>query len=89
MFNNELTRQLTSSYFGKKRETGIQNVYGCFFSEGIETGALFVVIYFEVGSYKVHIYSRSVPYHNHRSTQPQFREIESRSALLICDHGRE
>ena len=45
MFNNELTRQLTSSYFGKKRETGIQNVYGCFFSEGIETGALFVVIY--------------------------------------------
>ena len=36
--------------------------------------------FFEVGSYKVHIYSRSVPYHNHRSAQPEFGEAESRSS---------
>ena len=34
----------------------------------------------EVGSYKVHIYSRSVPYRNCRSAQPQFGEAESRSS---------
>ena len=28
--------------------------------------------FFEVGSYKVHIYSQSVPYCNCRSPQPQF-----------------
>ena len=37
-------------------------------------------MFFEVGSYKVHIYSRSVPYCNHRSAQPQFGEVESRSS---------
>ena len=37
-------------------------------------------MFFEVGSYKVHIYSRSVPYRNHRSAQPQFGEVESRSS---------
>ena len=36
-------------------------------------------MFFEVGSYKVHIYSRSVPYRNHRSVQPQFG-AESRSS---------
>ena len=35
-------------------------------------------MFFEVGSYKVHIYSWSVPYHDHRSAWPQFREVESR-----------
>ena len=37
-------------------------------------------VFFEVGSYKVHIYSRSVPYCNHWSAQPQFGEAESRSS---------
>ena len=37
-------------------------------------------MFFEVGSYKVHIYSRCVPYHNHRSAQPQFGEAERRSS---------
>ena len=32
--------------------------------------------FFEVGSYKVHIYSQSVLYCNHRSAQPQFGEVE-------------
>ena len=47
-------------------------------------------MFFEVGSYKVHIYGRSVPYRNHRSAQPQFGEVESRSspdavcAVLYC-----
>ena len=35
-----------------------------------------IVQVFEVGSYKVHIYSQSVPYHNHWSAHPQFREAE-------------
>ena len=39
------------------------------------------VCFFEVGSYKVHIYYyRSVPYRNHRSAQPQFGEVESCSS---------
>ena len=33
-----------------------------------------------MGSYKVHIYSWSVPYHNHWSAQPQFGEVESCSS---------
>ena len=33
-----------------------------------------------MGSYKVHIYSRSVSYRNHQSVQPQFGEVESRSS---------
>ena len=37
-------------------------------------------VFFEVGSYKVHIYSQSVPYRNHRSAQPQFEEVESCSS---------
>ena len=37
-------------------------------------------VFFEVGSYKVHIYSRSVLYRNHRSVQPQFGEVERRSS---------
>ena len=37
-------------------------------------------MFFEVGSYKVHIYSQSVLYRNHRSAQPQFGEAESRSS---------
>ena len=37
-------------------------------------------VFFEVGSYKAHIYSRSVPYHDCRSVQPQFGEVESRSS---------
>ena len=39
-----------------------------------------IVRVFEVGSYKVHIYSRSVSYRNHRSAQPQFGEVESCSS---------
>ena len=38
-------------------------------------------MFFEAGSYKVHIYSWSVPHHNHGSAQPQFGEAERRSAL--------
>ena len=34
-------------------------------------------MFFEVGSYKVRIYSQSVPY---RSVQPQFGEVESCSS---------
>ena len=34
-------------------------------------------MFFEVGSYKVHIYSQSVSYRNHQSVQPQFGEVES------------
>ena len=37
-------------------------------------------VFFEVGSYKVHIYSRCLPYRNHWSAQPQFGEVESRSS---------
>ena len=37
-------------------------------------------MFFEVGSYRVHIYSLSVPYRNHWSVQPQFGEAESRSS---------
>ena len=37
-------------------------------------------MFFEVGLYKVHIYSRSVPCRNHRSAQPQFGEAESHSS---------
>ena len=37
-------------------------------------------VFFEVGSYKKHIYSRSVPYRNHRSALLQFEEVESRSS---------
>ena len=33
-----------------------------------------------MGSYKVHTCIRSVPYHNHRSAQRQFGEVESRSS---------
>ena len=33
-----------------------------------------------MGSYEVHIYSQSVSYRNHRSAQPQFGEVESRSS---------
>ena len=42
-----------------------------------------------MGSYKVHIYSRSVPYLNHRSAQPQFGEVESRSNpdAQLCTHN--
>ena len=36
-----------------------------------------------MGSNKVHIYSLSVPDHNHRSAQPQFEEIESGSAQML------
>ena len=37
-------------------------------------------MFFEVGSYNVHIYIWSVPYRNYRSTQPQFGEVESHSS---------
>ena len=39
-----------------------------------------IVRVFEVGSYKVHSYSRSVPYCNHQLAQPQFGESESCSS---------
>ena len=37
-------------------------------------------MFFEVGSYKAHIYSWSVPYRNHWSAQPQFGGAGSRSS---------
>ena len=39
-----------------------------------------------MGSYKVHIYSKSVPYCNHQSAQLQFGEVESRpsSDAQLC-----
>ena len=39
-------------------------------------------VFFEVGSYKVHIYSRSVSYRNQWSAQPQFGEVESRGSTV-------
>ena len=39
-----------------------------------------------MGSYKEHIYSRSLPYRNCQSAQPQVGEIESRSSpdVQLC-----
>ena len=46
-------------------------------------------MFFKVGSYKVHIYSRSVSYSNHRSAQPQCGAAESRSALYCSELSPE
>ena len=44
---------------------------------------------FEVGSYKEHIYSWSLPYRNCQSAQPQFGELESRSRCSALNSSEQ